>query len=267
MSENLVKQKTSKSSKTLNKTEGPKVPSNLSRRSRAQSRGAKSKAAGGSKMSYEVGKLPLYSIDGVKTGTLDAPKEVFGVVAHADLIHQAVIAAQANRRKPYAHTKDRGDVRGGGKKPWRQKGTGRARHGSIRSPLWKGGGVTFGPRKEEVLKKALPNKMRQKAFLGVLSNKANSGDVAVVESLSFPELKTKLGARLINTIYNQGTVMVFGTEVDGLFMKVLRNIDKVRVGNVGSINILDILNYRSILFSKSALEQLIKTHGRTRLVQ
>lgn len=212
-------------------------------------------------------KLPLYSITGEKTGTLDAPEEVFGVTAHADLIHQAAEAARANQRKPYAHTKDRGEVSGGGKKPWRQKHTGRARHGSTRSPLWVGGGVTFGPRKEEVFKKALPNKMRRKALLGVLTNKLNADSIAIVESLSFPELKTKLGAKLVRSIWPTGTIMVFGAQSDGSFIKVLRNLDKVETSKIDSINILDILNHRNLLFSRSALVQLTKQYGRTKLVQ
>ena len=97
-----------------------------------------------------------YNQKGEKVGQTLLPREIFGVEINPDLVHQVVVSQMANRRKVIAHTKTRGEVRGGGKKPWRQKGTGRARHGSIRSPIWKGGGVVFGPRKEKIFKKEIP---------------------------------------------------------------------------------------------------------------
>ena len=107
-------------------------------------------------------KVPLYNQEGKESGQALLPKEIFDVKFNSDLVHQVAVSQAANRRRVIAHTKGRGDVRGGGKKPWRQKGTGRARHGSRRSPIWKGGGVTFGPTKERVFKKDIPKKMRRK---------------------------------------------------------------------------------------------------------
>src|SRR3990167_5955176 len=117
-------------------------------------------------------KISIYNQAGEKTSTMNLPKEIFEIKFNADLVHQIAVSLSANKRQISAHSKTRSEVRGGGKKPWRQKGTGRARHGSIRSPLWKGGGVTFGPRKDKVYEKDVPKKMRRKALLMVLSEKA-----------------------------------------------------------------------------------------------
>ncbi|MFA5013306.1 MAG: 50S ribosomal protein L4, partial [Candidatus Paceibacterota bacterium] len=117
------------------------------------------------------------------TSVADLPKEIFGLELNANLVHQIAVSQMANRRRNIAHTKTRSEVSGGGIKPWRQKGTGRARHGSIRSPLWIGGGSTFGPRSDTVFKKTIPQKMKRKALLMVLSEKAKQGQVIVLSDL------------------------------------------------------------------------------------
>src|ERR1700722_10641927 len=114
---------------------------------------------------------PIYNSQGKKAGSIELPESVFGVAWNDSLMHQVVTSMQDNARTNVAHTKDRGDVRGGGKKPWRQKGTGRARHGSIRSPIWRGGGVTHGPRNEKDFSRTIPKKMRAKALYIALSRK------------------------------------------------------------------------------------------------
>ena len=114
-------------------------------------------------------KYPLYNLKGEKIGTTVLPKEIFEVKINPDLIHQIAVSQSANRRRVIAHTKDRSDVSGGGRKPWRQKGTGRARHGSIRSPIWRGGGITFGPTKERVFSQKAPKRMKRKALFMVLT--------------------------------------------------------------------------------------------------
>ena len=129
-------------------------------------------------------KVPLYNIEGKEEGTALLPKEIFEVKMNADLVHQVVVSQMSNRRQITAHTKDRSEVRGGGRKPWRQKGTGRARAGSSRSPLWKGGGVTFGPRKDRNFKKEIPAKIRKKALFMVLSEKAKENTVIILDILS-----------------------------------------------------------------------------------
>src|SRR3954462_9048133 len=126
---------------------------------------------------------PIYNAQGKKTGTVTLPESVFGVFWNDALMHQVVTSMHSNARPNVAHTKGRGEVRGGGRKPWQQKGTGRARHGSIRSPIWKGGGVTHGPRNEKVYARKINKGMRQKALLVALSRKAKDGEVILLESL------------------------------------------------------------------------------------
>ena len=132
----------------------------------------------------------LYNQEGKEVGKIDLPEKTFGVRWNADLVHQVVTAQQANARTPIAHAKGRGEVAGGGKKPWKQKGTGRARHGSIRSPLWRHGGKAHGPTKEKVYTQKINQKMRQKALSTVLSKKLSDGELIFVDKLTLPEIKT-----------------------------------------------------------------------------
>lgn len=133
----------------------------------------------------------VFSMGGKETGTIQLPSELFGVSWNADLVHQVVVGMQANARPTVAHTKFRGEVRGGGKKPWKQKGTGRARHGSRRSPIWKGGGVTHGPRAEKDYSVKINKKMRAAALMTVLSKKWKDGEIIFVDSLVFASPSTK----------------------------------------------------------------------------
>lgn len=133
----------------------------------------------------------VFSMAGKDTGTIQLPAELFGVSWNADLVHQVVVGMQANARPTVAHTKFRGEVRGGGKKPWKQKGTGRARHGSRRSPIWKGGGVTHGPRAEKDYSVKINKKMRASALMSVLSKKWKDGEIIFVDTLAFAAPSTK----------------------------------------------------------------------------
>lgn len=132
----------------------------------------------------------LYNKEGKKSGSVDVPETIFGVKWNDALMHQVVTSMQANARPNVAHTKGRGDVRGGGRKPWKQKGTGRARHGSIRSPIWRGGGVTHGPRAEKLYARAIPKKMRAKALFMALSKKLANSQIIFVDSLGLEKPKT-----------------------------------------------------------------------------
>ncbi len=128
-------------------------------------------------------KVDLYNQKGEVEGSVILPKEIFEVAFNSDLVHQVAVSLMANKRQISAHTKNRAEVQGSGIKPWRQKGTGRARHGSIRSPLWRGGGITFGPRTEKVFEKDIPKKMRRKALFMVLSEKAKNNQIIVLEKI------------------------------------------------------------------------------------
>jgi large subunit ribosomal protein L4 len=134
---------------------------------------------------------PVYAASGKESGTIELPKELFAAKWNGDLVQQVVVGMQANARPIVADTKGRGEVRGGGRKPWKQKGTGRARHGSSRSPIWKGGGVTGGPTSEAVYRVKINDKMRAKAFAQVLSRKFKDGEVIFVEKFTLAAPKTK----------------------------------------------------------------------------
>lgn len=133
---------------------------------------------------------PIYNTTGKKTGSVQLSESVFGVSWNDALMHQVITSMQANARPSVAHVKERGEVRGGGRKPWRQKGTGRARHGSIRSPIWRGGGVTHGPRNEKNYTRVIPKGMRTKALFMALSRKLKDGEIVFVDSIEMKEPKT-----------------------------------------------------------------------------
>src|SRR5579863_482461 len=145
-------------------------------------------------------KVAVYTKEGKEAGDMNLPKEIFEVPMNADLVHQVLISQNANARQVSAHTKTRGEVRGGGRKPWRQKGTGRARHGSTRSPIWKGGGVSGGPRNDAVYAKTIPTKMRRKALFMVLSEKAKKNLLVVLDAYSTEKPKTKDMAMMIKKL-------------------------------------------------------------------
>ena len=134
---------------------------------------------------------PIFSKDGKEAGSIELPLGVFDLPWNGDLVHQVVTGMQSNARFGNAHTKDRSEVRGGGKKPWKQKGTGRARHGSSRSPIWRSGGVTFGPKNTKIYTKAIPKKMRVKALFTTLSQKFRDGEIIFVDTFGIDAPRTK----------------------------------------------------------------------------
>ena len=147
---------------------------------------------------------PIYNAQGKKAGTIELPEAIFGVKWNDALMSQVVNSMLSNARTPVAHTKNRGDVSGGGKKPWRQKGTGRARHGSIRSPIWKGGGVTHGPRNEKNYERTIPKKMRAKALYMALSKKLQDGEIVFVDSFKLDAPKTAAAKKALDLIAKSG---------------------------------------------------------------
>src|SRR4030043_1701152 len=169
--------------------------------------------------------LPIYNLEGEKTGTIKLSEKIFGLKINNNLIYQVINVQLANKRKHLAKVKDRGEVRGGGRKPWRQKGTGRARHGSIRSPLWRGGGVTFGPIAEKVFEKKINKKAKRKALLMALSSKARDEELFVLEDIKPKEGKTKIMAALLKKILkekNPNVLVVLGQKNENA-IRALRN--------------------------------------------
>jgi len=144
-----------------------------------------------------MSRVTIYNIKKEKIGTLVLPSELFNLKINSNLVHQALVTQMANSRKKIAQTKDRSEVRGGGIKPWQQKGTGRARHGSIRSPIWKGGGITFGPRTQRNFKKKINKKMKRKALLMALSSKLKDNELILINELKLKKPKTKEMAKIL----------------------------------------------------------------------
>jgi len=210
--------------------------------------------------------VKLYNQKGEEIGKVALPVSIFDVAMDRDLVHQAVITQQANARKAIAHTKDRSEVSGGGRKPWRQKGTGRARHGSIRSPIWRAGGVTFGPTKERVFSKKINKKMKQKALFMALSSKVRDKETILLDKLNLSEPKTKQMAQVIDGLekklkidFNKGTLIVL-SKVDQSISRASRNIPKIKVVRANSLNVLDVLSYRNLLMLKPAIGVIKQTY-------
>ncbi|OGN09869.1 MAG: 50S ribosomal protein L4 [Candidatus Yanofskybacteria bacterium RIFCSPHIGHO2_02_FULL_39_10] len=203
---------------------------------------------------------PLYNQNADKVGSVSLPDKVFGLPMNEDLLQQVVISQMSNKRQNIAHTKERGDVRGGGKKPWKQKGTGRARHGSIRSPIWKGGGVTFGPRNDKNFKKKINKKMAHKALLVALSSKVKDKELIIIDGLNFDNWKTKEMAGVINKISNlflskNGSLLLVTDKTMGdTVVRVTRNIPKVDVIEAKNLNALDVMARKNLLILKEAVE-------------
>jgi len=202
-------------------------------------------------------KVNIYNQQGEEKGTDQLPKDIFDIKMNTDLVHQVMTSQGVNRRQGTAHTKDRGDVRGGGKKPWRQKGTGRARHGSSRSPIWKGGGVTFGPRNERVYSHIIPKKTKRKALLMVLSSKVENKQLLLLEELKLTDGKTRQMVEILKKLpcYNKSTLIAL-SGMDKNIILATRNIPGVKTIQIKDINVLDILNSQYFVTTKSAIRVL-----------
>lgn len=205
----------------------------------------------------------IYSQKGTKAGTLALPEKVFGLKWNADLVHEVVTSMMANKRAGTAHTKDRSEVSGTGKKPWKQKGTGRARHGSTRSPIWTGGGITFGPRNDKDYSKKINKKTRVKALFTVLSRKYALGSMLFVDAVSLSAMKTKdaqsvvsawakvEGFDKIDSTKKTGTLMVL-PEHDVMVEKSFANLPGVTTVLLADINPLTLMNFRHIVMVNPA---------------
>lgn len=194
-----------------------------------------------------------------KVGTIDLPERIFGVKWNSDLVHQALVAQLANRREPWAHAKGRAEVRGGGKKPWRQKGTGRARHGSIRSPLWKGGGVTFGPNKEKIFAKKINKKMKRLAIFSVLSKKIKDNELKVIDKFNVEIKKTKEWGKILKNIVDlKSSALLIPTASGKNIHQLIANIRNVEAINPHSLNVYDLLKYKNIILEKETIGEIEK---------
>jgi large subunit ribosomal protein L4 len=208
--------------------------------------------------------VDIYNEKGEKIKQAKLPKEIFGVEVNPNLVYQVVTSQMSNRRQGTAHTKDRSEVRGGGRKPWAQKGTGRARHGSIRSPIWKGGGVTFGPRKERNFRKSIPKKMKRKALFMVLSGKVKENLLILLDKLEVKEGKTKELANLLKNLpCKGGSVLIALPKYDKKIIQSSNNLPEVRTMEARELNALDLLSYKYLLMPKDALKVIKETFLKT----
>ena len=202
-------------------------------------------------------KVSVYDITGNATGEeIDLNDSVFAVEMNEAVVHQAVVMQMASWRHGTAATKTRAMVRGGGRKPWRQKGTGRARAGSIRSPLWVGGGVTFGPQPRSY-KKAMPRKARRLAIRCALSAKLSSGEMVVVDGMTFAAPKTKDAIKLLSG-FDAGTqkALLITNGMDENVEKSTRNIPGVKALSNSFLNVYDLLNAQKVLLAKDAVAKI-----------
>lgn len=200
----------------------------------------------------------VYNMTGKESGKVTLPESIFALPWNADLVHQVVTGIAANARTRTAHTKDRSEVRGGGKKPWKQKGTGRARHGSIRSPIWVGGGVAHGPRNERSYKVDLPKKMRTKALMILLAKKHKDGEVLFVDKLSFVEAKTAVAKDTLVSLASvdgfttlktkrKNAALILVDKGNLLAKKSFGNLGQVMVEETRNLNALDLVTYKYII--------------------
>jgi large subunit ribosomal protein L4 len=203
--------------------------------------------------------VAVTNLAGKKVKDVTLSESIFGLPSNDVLLHQVYVALAANERQTIAHTKDRSERAGSGRKPWKQKGTGRARVGEVRNPVWRKGGVVFGPRKEEVYGKDTNKKMRQKATMIALAEKIRSEKLLIVDSLSFGEMKTKLwrDARVALGVSYKSTVIAFGEDEFGN-ARVTRNVPKTTNTLAVNLNVSELLNHEYVIVSEAGLEALTK---------
>ena len=205
----------------------------------------------------------IYNQKGAESGTISLPEKVFAAKWRSDLVHQVVEGMRSNKRSGTADTKDRGEVRGGGRKPWKQKGTGRARHGSTRSPIWVGGGVTHGPLAEKNYKRKVTKSMRAQALFSVLSKKLKDNEILFVDSLSTTKISTEAGADVMKSLAKATGFKPLANSkkarvLTALFArgenaeKSFRNLPQVEMVFLKNLNPLDVLNHQYLLIENPA---------------
>lgn len=200
-------------------------------------------------------KVAVYDIEGTSVGELALKESVFGVEINKALLHQVVKMQLANKRQGTQSTLTRAEVRGGGAKPWRQKGTGRARHGSIRSPIWVKGGVAFAP-KPRSYRFTMPHKMRRLAMKCALSSKVENNEIIVLDSLEISQPKTKEMVKVLKNLQVDRKALVVLDGKNEAVERAARNIPGVKLALVNTLNVLDILNYDKFIITKEAVQKV-----------
>lgn len=200
-------------------------------------------------------KVTLYNQTGSQVGDIELSDNVFGIEPNESVLYDAVVMQQASQRQGTHSTKGRSDVRGGGRKPWRQKGTGRARHGTIRSPIWVGGGVTFGPTPRSYGYK-MPKKQRRLALRSALSSKVNEENIRVVEGLSLEAPKTKEMKQILAGLTADTKALVVSNDYNDAVALSVRNLPGVKFVTADGVNVLDLLNHEKLIITQDAVKQV-----------
>jgi large subunit ribosomal protein L4 len=217
--------------------------------------------------------IKVYNQKGTAAGTQNVSDLLFAAVANADLVYQVATSQMSNSRKILAHAKTRAEVRGGGKKPWRQKGTGRARHGSIRSPIWIGGGVAHGPSKDVNFKKKVNVAAARKALAMILSSRVTEGHMLVVDALDFSTGKTKDAVKAMNAItknfkdFKAGSrvlLAITGSKDDAMTRRAVNNLPNVDTYRASDLNALTVLSYPYVVTTKDAVAAMEKSFSMTK---
>lgn len=199
-------------------------------------------------------KVAILKQDGTNAGDIELNEAVFGIEPNTHVLHEAVVMQQASLRQGTHDVKNRSEVRGGGRKPWRQKGTGRARQGSIRSPQWVGGGVVFGPTPRSYSYK-MPKKVRRLALKSALSSKVKENNLVVLEDIVIDAPKTKEVVTILKALDVDAKALIVTAEEDAVVAKSANNLPNVKTTTVSQLNVLDILKYDKLIISKEAAEK------------
>ena len=200
-------------------------------------------------------KIDIYNVSGERIGEVTLSSKVFGTKVNEALLYEALKAQASSRRRGTASTKERAQVRGGGRKPWRQKGTGRARAGSIRSPIWKGGGTTFGPRPRDY-SYSLPRKAKRKAIKSALSAKFKEKEILILDRMDLQEAKTKKMASILVNLRSGKKPLLVIEEGNEMVRRAARNIEGVKIISPNSLNLYDLLNHNKLILTKEALAKI-----------
>lgn len=205
-------------------------------------------------------KIDVYNIEGKKVNDVELKEDIFGIIPNEELVHSVIVNYLANQRQGTQSTKTRAEVRGGGKKPWRQKGTGRARQGSIRAPQWIKGGIALGP-KPRSYKYTVNKKERQLAVKSVLSSKVLENELVVVDSLPLNDIKTKEMVKALSNLKVEGKALIMLPEKNEKVQKSARNIEGVKTTLVETINVYDLLKYNKLVVTEDAVKKLEEVYA------
>lgn len=208
----------------------------------------------------EMPKVDLYNMSGQVIGDIELNDNIFGAEVNENVIHLAVVNQLANKRQGTVSTKTKSEVRGGGRKPWRQKGTGRARHGSIRSAQWIKGGIIFGP-KPRTFRYALPKKVRRLALKSALSSKVNDNDILVLDKLAFDNIKTKQMVDVLKSLKVDSSALIVLEGKNEAVEKSARNIPGIKTAFVNTINVYDILKHDKFIITKDAVSKVEEVYA------